>query len=103
MNVGKGKRRRIIERLSKGFSGRKRRKFAVSKVKEALRCFKSEDIDIELSLLESHEVIEKPSFRSVRLVREFSLDALTFLQQKCGYDGNEIVALENKIALLSEE
>jgi len=102
-NDGARKRKRIIQRMAKGINPGKRRRFHVSKVKEALKVFTSDEVDRQLKILVVHEIVEKPTSRTVRLVRNFSLDAMAFLQNKCLYDGNDIEELQIKISSLNDE
>ena len=99
---GARKRKRIIERMAKGINPGKRRRFHVSKIKEALKCFTGDDIDKQLKVLAVHEIIEKPTSASVRLVKNLSLEATSFLQSKCLYDGNDIEQLKIQIESLND-
>ena len=98
----KRKRHLIIERMAQGFSPRKKRKFSKSKLSECLRNMEPVELTNQLRVLESHVVIEKPSYRSFQLVREFSSNAKTYLAGHCLYQVEDVVRLEEKIAELRD-
>ena len=100
-NENANKRKRIVERLAKGYTSNKRRRFPISKIKESLQSVSASSIEEQLSVLESHVVVEKPTNKSTCLVNALSIDAQSFLKTKCKFTDMEVVALMAKILELS--
>lgn len=96
------KRKRIVLRMARGYTPRKKRCFPMSKLKASFSCYAEEDFLQQLNVLSANVIIEKPSVRSVQLVHNFSLEALAFLEKSCGLDGNAIMDLQQKISLLED-
>ena len=65
-------RKRIVQRLSNGFSGNKKRKFFFSNVKESLRQYSREEIEAQICVLETNVVVVRPTNKSVELARSLS-------------------------------
>ena len=100
VNLDVQKRKRIIERMANGLTARKRRRFSISKVNEALQSISKYEIEEQLNLLVSHVIIEKPTRKSACLVRNLSNDAETYLKEHCQYNDQELRGLKRKIAEL---
>ena len=62
--MGSRKRKKIVERMAKGFTPQKRRRFTMSKFQESLQSLSAKDIDEQLAVLVAHVVVEKPSRKS---------------------------------------
>ena len=92
--VASRKRKRIIQRLSIGLSRQKKRKFPFSRVKEALGALDMETIENQLSILEVHSIVIRPTNRTVELVRTFSERARLFMNDSCALTTDEIAAIE---------
>ena len=88
------KRKRIVERLSVGLSPRKLRKFPISRVKTALGDLTSITVDNQIRILESHDVVFRPTRRSVELTRMFSATSRAYLIASCNYTAPEVARLE---------
>ena len=101
-NTGSLKRKRIVERMSQGCSAEKKRRFAVSKLAESLKSLGKQSVRSQLRILETHVVVEKPTHRSVSLVKELSEDAREYLKTSCGYSNEDIHVLMMKISQLKE-
>ena len=80
------KRRRIITRLSQGFSANKKRRFAYSKLKHSLRDISQEDISNQILILEANAVVRRPSHRSVELMRNIHPTAQVYVTEHCGFN-----------------
>ena len=93
VNENAKKRKRIIERLAKGYTANKRRRFPISKVKESLQALGANCIEEQLSVLASHVVVEKPTNKSICLVSALSIDAQSYLKTNCTYSDMEIDTL----------
>ena len=96
------KRKRIILRMAKGYTGTKKRRFVYSKLKESLRGIEDKTLKQQLNILESQEIIEKPSNKSFSLMRNMSSDATEFLQSDCLFNGEGIMTLTDAIAQLKD-
>ena len=99
--TGSRKRKRIVQRMARGLTPQKRRRFSISKIKESLQCFSSEDIEQQLAVLVSHVIIEKPTRKSISMVRNLSLIAESYLKTHCLYTTNEIVGLKRMMSELT--
>ena len=84
--------------MANGLTLRKRRRFSISKVNEALQSISKYKIKEQLNLLISHVIIEKPTRKSACLVRNLSNDAETYLKEHCQYNDHELRGLKRKIA-----
>ena len=94
------KRKRIIERMAIGLTNRKKRRFPISKVKEALQSISAVDIDIQLDILTTHVIVERPTRKTACLIRDLSNDADSYLTQHCSFNIQEIRSLKRKISEL---
>ena len=74
----------------------------MSKLRSALGNVDDTKLANELHILETNVIIEKPSFRFLQIMREFSADARTFLTRKCSIDEVGIERLNTQIALLHD-
>ena len=102
LNDGALKRKRIVTRMSEGLNPGKRRRFTISKVKESLQSISPDEIEEQLKILTVHVVIEKPSRKSARLIRNLSNNAKEYLRSECLYSDNEIALLIREIATLAD-
>ena len=102
LQAASNKRKRIIERLSEGLTGAKRRRFPLSRVKEALRAIQPTMIENQVRILESHAIVSKPSNRTVELVRRFSERARVYMSVSCDLTEQEIVTIEENMTELQD-
>ena len=96
------KRKLIIERLSEGLTPAKKRRFPLSRVKEALRAIQPTMIENQVRILESHAIVSKPSNRTVELVRRFSQRARVYMSGSCDLTEQEIVTVEENMTELQD-
>ena len=75
----------IIQRLSRGYTGAKRRCFQLSRLKDALRDLDIQMIERQITILETQVVVTRPSRRSVELSRRFSTNARNYLCSSCSF------------------
>ena len=101
LNTESTKRKRIVDRLAKGLTSQKRRRFPISKVKESLQCFTSDEIDQQLNILATHVIVENPSRKSVCLVENLSDNAEIYLKSHCMFKDADIIVLKTMISELS--
>ena len=94
------KRKRIISRLAQGYTRAKKRRFPLSRVKDAVGEVSLVVIEDQIRILESHAVVLRPSKRSVQLVRTFSERARAYMVSSCGFTFPEITAVENTVTIL---
>ena len=87
--------------MARGFIPQKRSRFSISKVKESLQCFSSEDIEQQLAVLVSHVIIEKPTRKSISMVRNLRAIAESYLKTPCLYTSNEIDVLKRMMSELT--
>ena len=95
-------RKRIISRLSFGFSAAKRRCFRFSRLKAVLRGLNNNTFEEQIALLEAHVVVTCPTRRSVELSRSFSVNAETYLKTSCDYSNVDLAELRQNISLLTD-
>ena len=95
INPHSKKRKRIVERMAKGLTSNKRRRFQISKVKECFQCYTS--IEEQLKILIAHVIIEKSSRKSVGLVQNLSENAEAYLKTHCLFNEEEITTLKSNI------
>ena len=100
INPHSKKRKRIVERMAKGLTSNKRRRFQISKVKECFQCYTSNDIEEQLKILITHVIIEKSSRKSVGLVQNLSENAEAYLKTHCLFKEDEITTLKSNISQL---
>ena len=93
-------RKRIVCRLSLGFTAEKKRLFLLSRLKDALGGLNITIIEQQIALLESHVIVTCPTRRSVELSRGFSVNAKIYLKNSCGFSNTDIVELLQNITLL---
>ena len=94
------KRKRIVERMARGLTPRKRRRFPISKIKECFQALTSDEIEQQLHILCTHVILEKPSRSSVGLVENLSRDAENYLKAHCIFNDIEIINLKRQITQL---
>lgn len=87
------KRKRIVQRLSRGYTGAKRRCFQLSRLKDALRDLDIQMIERQITILETQVVVTRPSRRSVELTRRFSTNARNYLCSSCSFTEEEFEQL----------
>ena len=97
---GSLKRKRIIQRLSNGFTRNKRRKFFISNVKESLRQIPKEEVEAQIRVLETQVIVFRPTNKSVELVRSLSAAARLYLTNKCAFSDNELTQLDLNNSML---
>ena len=97
------KRKRIIERLALGLTPAKKRKFPLSRVKEALRADDPNSIEEQACILESHGVVVRPTSRSVELVRSLSARVRRYMFASCALSYAQIASVEEKAAELIDK
>ena len=88
--------------MANGLNPNKKRRFPISKIKESLQRINSYEVEEQLNILESRVIIEKPSLKSARLVRNMSQNDETYLKEHCQYNDQEISGLKKKIYLLTD-
>ena len=97
------KRKRIIQRMARGYTGQKKRRFTSSKLKEALPGMNSILLKEQMSVLVAQEIVEKRTNKSFSLILQLSSEAQNFLQVECVFDGNEIMDLQHELLDLKED
>ena len=97
------KRKRIIKRMARGYTGQKKRRFTWSKLKEALPGINALLLQEQMSVLVAQEIVEKPTNKSFSLMRQLSAEAQNFLQVECVFHGNEIIHLQHEILDLKDD
>ena len=96
------KRKRVVDRLSQGFTRAKRRCFQLSRLKDALRGFTKQTMEEHVRILESHVVVTCPSRRSVELSRSMSTNAKNYLMTSCGFSEADLAELTLNNSLLTD-
>ena len=96
------KRKRIIERLALGLTRDKKRRFPLSRVKEALGRENSSCVEDQVTILESHSIVVRPTNRTVQLVRAFSALARNYMVANCALTDADVVSVERNAALLTD-
>ena len=96
------KRKRIVERLSIGLTGAKRRRFPLSRLNESLGDISLQAIENQLGILETHVIVTCPTRRTVELVRRLSDNAQNYLVNSCGYSQNDLIQLIQAISQLTD-
>ena len=99
-NLASRKRKRIVERLARGFSPRKLRKFSVSRVKQALQGIDPTAIEDQVRILEAHDIVLRPTQKTVELMRVFNERSRAYLGSSCAFSIQEIGTLEEAAATL---
>ena len=94
------KRKRIVDRLSLGYTRAKRRRITFSRLDEALGGITKEQIEEQIYILETHDIVTLPTRRSVELSRRLNVGAHDYLLNSCGYSNNDIVMLTQANSLL---
>ena len=94
------KRKRIVDRISQGYTRAKRRRFPFSRLNEALGGITIEQIEEQICILETHDIVTLPTRRSVELSRHLNVGAHDYLVNSCGYGNNDIVMLTQANSLL---
>ena len=94
---------KLVNKLSLGYIINKRRRFAYSRLKEALgnnisKRFMEEQIEI----LEANVVITRPTRRSVELSRRLCATAQNYLITSCEYSMDELNILIQNNRLLTD-
>ena len=95
MPPANGKRKRIVERLSRGLTANKKRRFSFSKLNHSLGGITLETLENQVRILESHAVVTCPTRKSVELTRNLSLDVQTYLIAHCSFTPAKVVTLMN--------
>ena len=99
-NLASRKRKRIVERLARGFSPRKLRKFSVSRVKQAVQGIDPTAIEDQVRILEAHDIVLRPTQKTVELMRVFNERSRAYLGSSCAFSIQEIGTLEEAAATL---
>ena len=88
-----GKRKRIVDRLSRGLTAEKKRRFSFSKLNHSLGSITKETMENQVRILESHAVVTCPTRRSVELTRNLSPDVQTYLIGHCNFTPELVITL----------
>lgn len=96
------KRKRIIERLALGLTRLKKRKFPLSRVKEALGTDDPNSIEEQVCILVTHGILVRPTSRSVELVRTFSARVRNYIVANCGLSYTQLAAVEEQAEDLTD-
>ena len=96
------KRKRILNKLSKGYTINKRRRFAYSRLKEALgNTISKRFMEEQIEILEANVVITRPTRRSVELSRRLCTNAQNYLITSCDYLMDELnILIQNNTQLI---
>ena len=89
--------------MARGLAPRKKRRFPISKVKESLQSINGNEIEVQIDILTTHVIIERPTRKTASLVRNLSQDADSFLKGHCSYNEQELHNLKRQITLLRDE
>ena len=96
------KRKRIIERLALVLTRLKKRKFPLSRVKEALGTDDPNSIEEQVCILVTHGILVRPTSRSVELVRTFSARVRNYIVANCGLSYTQLAAVEEQAEDLTD-